>query len=67
MSKFEPLAALAVANALLPTDDTSAFGVGIAPDPKVDSSFLSAVHAPFDWAGAVQRVSEIFDPAEAIA
>jgi HD-like signal output (HDOD) protein/CheY-like chemotaxis protein len=58
--KFEPLAALAVANALLPTDDTNAFGVALVGGVKVDSTFLSGMNAPFDWAEAVRRVSEIF-------
>jgi putative nucleotidyltransferase with HDIG domain len=58
-STFEPLAALAVANALLPTDDASAFGVALVRGLKVDSTFLSGVNAPFDWAEAVRRVSEI--------
>jgi putative nucleotidyltransferase with HDIG domain len=60
-STFEPLAALAVANALLPTDDASAFGVALMRGLKVDSTFLSGVNAPFDWAEAVQRVSKICD------
>jgi putative nucleotidyltransferase with HDIG domain len=65
--KFGPLAALAVANALLPTDDTSAFGAGLVADPKVDPTYLSALDAPFDWTEAERRVSEIFDSAEAVA
>jgi putative nucleotidyltransferase with HDIG domain len=66
-STFGPLAALAIAQALLPTDDASAFGARLAADPKVDPTFLSAVDAPFDWAEATRRVSEIFDSVEAIA
>jgi len=62
--KFAPLAALAVANALLPTDDTNAFGVALVGGVKVDSTFLSSVNAPFDWAEAVRRISEIFDSVE---
>jgi len=58
-STFEPLAALVVANALLPTDGASAFGVALVRGLKVDSTFLSGVNAPFDWAEAVQRVSTI--------
>jgi HD-like signal output (HDOD) protein/ActR/RegA family two-component response regulator len=57
-SKFEPLAALAVANALLPTDDTNAFGATLVSGLKVDSTFLSRVNAPFDWAEAAQRVAK---------
>jgi HD-like signal output (HDOD) protein len=55
-AEFGPLAALTVANALLPTDDTNAFGVALVPDLKVNPTFLSAVNAPFDWAEAVRRV-----------
>lgn len=65
--KFDPLAALAVANALLPNDDTSAFGVSLVGGLKVDSTFLSGFNAPFDWAEAVRRVSELFDSAESEA
>lgn len=60
-STFEPLTALAVANALLPTDDASAFGVALVRGLEVDSTFLSAVNAPFDWAEAIRRVSEFSD------
>jgi HD-like signal output (HDOD) protein len=63
--KFEPLAALAVANALLPTDDTNAFGLTLVGDVKVDSTFLSGVNAPFNWAEAARRVAETFDSAVA--
>jgi HD-like signal output (HDOD) protein len=63
-SKFEPLAALTIANALLPTDDTRAFGLERVGDPKVDSTFLSGVNAPFDWAEAVRCVSEILASVE---
>jgi putative nucleotidyltransferase with HDIG domain len=55
-SNFGPLAALTVANALLPTDDTNAFGVALVADLKVNPTFLSMVNAPFDWAEAVRRV-----------
>jgi putative nucleotidyltransferase with HDIG domain len=66
-SSFTPLAALAIAQALLPADDTSAFGTGLVAAPRVDESYLSSFTAPFDWAEAVQRVSEIFDSAEVVA
>jgi HD-like signal output (HDOD) protein len=65
--KFDSLAALALAHTLLPTDDTSAFGVGLVPDPRLDRSQFSSLDAPFDWHEAEQRVSGIFDSAEAIA
>lgn len=66
-SNFDPLAAVAVAHALLPTDDTSAFGTGLVPDPKLDRSRFASLDAPFDWTQAEQRVSAIFDSAEAVA
>jgi putative nucleotidyltransferase with HDIG domain len=56
-AEFEPLAALVVAHALLPSDDTAAFDAPLPPDPKVDEAFLVSVHAPFDWVEAGERVA----------
>jgi HD-like signal output (HDOD) protein len=55
--EFEPLAALAVAHALVPEDDTQAFAAPLTPDPKVDAEYLASVQAPFDWTEAAQRVA----------
>jgi putative nucleotidyltransferase with HDIG domain len=55
--EFDPLAALAVAHALLPADDTAAFDAPLPPDPKVDAAFLASVQAPFDWVEAGERVA----------
>ena len=62
---FGPLAALAIALALLPGDESSAFPSGLVASPKVDANFLSRVNAPFDWDGATQRVAQIFEETEA--
>jgi len=57
-SGFDVLAAVAISHALVPEDDTSAFGPGITPDLKVDESYLHSVGAPFDWKEASRRVSQ---------
>ena len=64
-TNFGPLAALAIALALLPSDESSAFPTGLVASPKVDANFLSRVNAPFDWTEATQRVAEIFEETEA--
>ena len=56
-AEFDALAALAVAHALVPEDDTAAFNAPLTPDPKVDAAFLAALQAPFDWLEAQQRVA----------
>jgi putative nucleotidyltransferase with HDIG domain len=56
-SEFDPLAAVAIAHALLPEDDTSAFDVSLLRDSSVDAQFLSSVNAPFDWQEAERRVA----------
>ena len=55
--KLEPLSALAVAHALLPDDDTSAFDGSLTPDPKVDARYFATLNAPFDWSEAQRRVA----------
>lgn len=57
-SEFDPVAAVAIAHALLPGDDTSAFDTAIPPDLDVDAQFLGTVSAPFDWQEAERRVAE---------
>lgn len=56
-SEFDPLAAVAIAHALLPGDDTSAFDATLPPDSGIDAKFLSSVNAPFDWQEAERRVA----------
>ncbi len=57
-SEFDPVAAVAIAHALLPGHDTSAFDASIPPDLDVDAQFLGTVSAPFDWQEAERRVAE---------
>ena len=56
-SGFDVLTALAVAGALAPEDDAGA-GVGLPPDTRVDSEYLTAVGAPFGWVEAERRAAE---------
>ena len=56
-AEFDPLAAVAVAHALLPEDDAAAFEAPLPPDFKVDAQYLTAVNSPFDWAEAESRVA----------
>ncbi|HEY6923423.1 MAG TPA: response regulator [Steroidobacteraceae bacterium] len=57
-SEFDLLAALAVAQALVPTDDSDAFAGDLVPDPRVDAEYLGAHQAPFSWEDAENRVRE---------
>jgi putative nucleotidyltransferase with HDIG domain len=63
-SSFDVLAAIVVGHSLTPTDDASAFGTQVPPDPKIDESYLIAVKAPFDWTEATRRITEITDSSE---
>jgi putative nucleotidyltransferase with HDIG domain len=55
--EFDVLSSLVIARSLAGTDDTCVFPSGVVSDPKIDPSYLHSVHAPFDWAEAVRRVS----------
>jgi HD-like signal output (HDOD) protein/ActR/RegA family two-component response regulator len=57
-SEFDVLAAVVSAHALVPSDDATAFGRDVPPDPKIDATYLAGVNAPFDWEEAVRRVAE---------
>lgn len=59
--EFDPVAAVAVAHALLPEDDTAAFDAPLPPDLDVDAHFLETVNAPFDWQEAERRVESAFE------
>jgi HD-like signal output (HDOD) protein len=61
---FDVLAAIAIAHSLIPTDDAMAFGAEVAPNPKIDQSYLQSVKAPFDWSEAVRRVAGRVDSEE---
>lgn len=63
-SSFDVLAAVVIGHSLAPTDDASAFGTAAPPDPRIDPSYLIAVHAPFDWNEATRRIAEITDSPE---
>ena len=52
---FNPLAALAVAQALAGTDDTAGFRSAIQPDVQVDAEYFESVSAPFSWSEATRR------------
>lgn len=65
--QFGPLATLALARALLPTEEAAAFAGGLVAGTKVDPSYLSLVRAPFDWAEAERRISQMLDSQEAAA
>jgi putative nucleotidyltransferase with HDIG domain len=54
---FDVLDALVVAHSLVPADDSSFFTTPILPDSPIDSRYLLAVNAPFDWNEAVRRVA----------
>lgn len=56
-SAYGPLAAVALAQALLPTDETKAFGADLMTDPELDASVLSSLSAPFDLDEARRRLS----------
>jgi putative nucleotidyltransferase with HDIG domain len=57
-SEFDVLAAVVSAHALVPSDDATAFGGDVPPDPKIDATYLAEVSAPFDWDEAVRRIAE---------
>ncbi|HEY7888652.1 MAG TPA: HDOD domain-containing protein [Steroidobacteraceae bacterium] len=62
-----PLAALALARALLPSEECEAFAGGLVRDSKVDASYLSSLQAPLDWPEATRRISQMLDSQEAAA
>ena len=63
-SYFDVLAALAVAQSLVPADDASAFDFTVPADSRVDESYLISVKAPFDWSEAQRRVADTIQSAE---
>ena len=65
--EFGPLAALALARALLPSEESDAFAGGLVADVKVDASYLSSLHATLDWPEAERRISQMLDSQEAAA
>lgn len=65
--QFGPLAALALARALLPSEESEAFAGGLVSDVKVDASYLSSLRAPLDWSEATRCISQMLDSQEAAA
>lgn len=65
--EFNPLAALALARALLPSEESDAFAGGLVADAKVDASYLSSLQAPLDWPEAERCISRMLDSQEAAA
>jgi putative nucleotidyltransferase with HDIG domain len=63
-TQFDVLSALIIGHSLVATDDAWAFIANVPGDPKVDSHYLLAAKAPFDWAEAVQRVAATAVPGE---
>ena len=63
--QFGPLAALALARALLPCEESDAFVVALVSDVKVDASYLSSLQAPLEWQEAERRISQMLDSQEA--
>jgi putative nucleotidyltransferase with HDIG domain len=63
-TEFDVLSALVIGHSLAGSDDTSVFSAALPPDPKIDSRYLLAVKAPFDWEEAVRRVAAITSPEE---
>jgi putative nucleotidyltransferase with HDIG domain len=63
-TEFDVLGALVIGHSLAGSDDTSVFSAALPPDPKIDSRYLLAVKAPFDWEEAVRRVAATTGPEE---
>jgi HD-like signal output (HDOD) protein len=56
--QFDVLAALAIADELVPIPDAHAVGTQPAPDERIDDDYLRAISAPFDLKEAASRVAE---------
>ena len=57
-TRFDVLAALAIADELVPLHDAHAAGIPPAPDERIDDDYLRAIEAPFDLNEAARRVAE---------
>jgi putative nucleotidyltransferase with HDIG domain len=57
-TQFDVLAALAIADSLVPVSDALAVEVTVTPDARIDASYLRSVNAPFDLEEAKRRVAE---------
>jgi HD-like signal output (HDOD) protein len=63
-SSFDVLSALALAAAFVPGDESAVTGCSVPADSRVDSQYLAAVKAPFDWAEAESRAAETLQSGE---
>ncbi len=63
-TRFDVLAALAIADELVPMQDAHAADIQSAPDERIDDDYLRAINAPFDLNEATRRVAEITELAE---
>ncbi len=57
-TRFDVLAALVIADELVPMHDGHAAGMQQAPEARVDAKYLQAIDAPFDLNEAKRRVAE---------
>jgi putative nucleotidyltransferase with HDIG domain len=57
-TQFDVLAALVIADALVPMHDSYAAGIQPAADERIDADYLQAINAPFDFSEAKRRVAE---------
>jgi putative nucleotidyltransferase with HDIG domain len=64
---FDVLGALVIGQSLVAVDDTCVFSAAVPPDARIDSRYLLAVKAPFNWEEAVRRVAETTVSAEVAA
>jgi putative nucleotidyltransferase with HDIG domain len=63
-TRFDILAALAVAHTLTEPTEAEAFG-GNLVEEKVDADYLASLKPPFDWDEASRRVSESLEAGDA--
>lgn len=57
-TRFDVLAAVAIAHSLSDSQDTNVWDEPTIPHDVVDAAYLASIDAPFDWAEAQRRVSE---------
>lgn len=55
--EFDTLAALAVAQSLVPEDDAGTFDMPLVRDARVGADYFEALHAPYGWSEAQERVA----------
>lgn len=55
--EFDTLAALAVAQSLVPEDDAGTFARPLVNDARAGADYFEALHAPYSWSEAQARVA----------